>query len=73
MPEMGVMTPMKTSEEGGMLRVVLPNKTAVEVIVVRPMNGVLQICWCDVKGPISTDRLREETMLRDNGMYSAIS
>jgi len=35
-PKVGVMAPIRTRDEDSMCRVVFPNKTAVEVIVVKP-------------------------------------
>ena len=38
MPDRGVSTPMRMSAEGDICNVVLPNNTAVEVIVVNPVQ-----------------------------------
>jgi len=37
-PEVGVIAPTRTRDEGCMCSVVFPNKIAVEVIVVKPVG-----------------------------------
>lgn len=37
-PESGVIAPMRTREEACMCRVVFPNRIAVDVIVVKPVE-----------------------------------
>ena len=43
MPEMGVKMPIRTREDGGMRSTVFPKRTAVEVMVVKPIKTNLSI------------------------------
>ena len=43
-PKVGTITPMRISEEAGMNRTVLEKRTAVEVIVVKPVVEDVSEC-----------------------------
>ena len=58
-PERGVRTPMRMSEEGVIKSEVLPNRMAVDVIVVNPVR-VVGVNWGGKEGE-GTNHPKEET------------
>lgn len=60
-PDMGARTPTRMRLEGGMCNVVLPKRTAVDVIVVKPMDPEEQ-SW-----PVSEPYVLPSSSAKRNG------